>query len=65
MATVSTAPPAPPAGRKIAFSYCTVLTVIVLAAFGVIRLITGSTANLNQVATKSPTTYPTTSKVSS
>jgi iron(III) transport system permease protein len=49
----------------VAFAYCTVLTVIVLAAFGVIRLIIGGTANLNRVAMKSPTTSPMTSEVSS
>jgi iron(III) transport system permease protein len=34
----------------VAFAYCTVLTVIVLLAFGVIRLVIGSTAALNRVA---------------
>jgi iron(III) transport system permease protein len=34
----------------VAFAYCTVLTVIVLLAFGVIRLVLGSNAALNRVA---------------
>ncbi len=39
----------------VAFAYCTVLTVIVLVAFGVIRLLLGSTAALNRVATTTST----------
>jgi iron(III) transport system permease protein len=35
----------------VAFAYCTVLTVIVLLAFGLIRLIVGSTAALNRIDT--------------
>jgi iron(III) transport system permease protein len=39
----------------VAFAYCTVLTVLVLLAFGVIRLILGSTAALNRVASTTST----------
>lgn len=35
----------------VAFAYCTVLTVLVLIAFGLIRLILGSTAALNRIDT--------------
>jgi iron(III) transport system permease protein len=37
----------------VAFAYCTVLTVIVLLAFGLIRLIVGGTASLNRIDTAS------------
>jgi iron(III) transport system permease protein len=39
----------------VAFAYCTVLTVLVLLAFGVIRLLLGSTAALNRVASTTST----------
>jgi iron(III) transport system permease protein len=40
----------------VAFAYCTVLTVIVLAAFGLIRLILGGAPNLNRIAKTGPET---------
>lgn len=40
----------------VAFAYCTVLTVLVLLAFGAIRLILGGTAALNRVAAPMSTT---------
>jgi iron(III) transport system permease protein len=39
----------------VAFAYCTVLTVLVLLAFGVIRLLLGGTAALNRVASTTST----------